>query len=90
MLSKCEMCNVNHATKEELGLAWPGRQDQIGQLLTLVGRPTQPGSCFFVYGTPKTGKTGVVRFGKSALHSDVLHSSQQHAWQQPPDNLPSL
>eukprot|EP00200_Dunaliella_tertiolecta_P008688 CAMPEP_0202374548 /NCGR_PEP_ID=MMETSP1127-20130417/5357_1 /ASSEMBLY_ACC=CAM_ASM_000462 /TAXON_ID=3047 /ORGANISM="Dunaliella tertiolecta, Strain CCMP1320" /LENGTH=357 /DNA_ID=CAMNT_0048971733 /DNA_START=47 /DNA_END=1117 /DNA_ORIENTATION=+ len=47
--------------EEALAARWPGRADQIGEVLSLIGKPSQPGTSFFVYGTSGTGKTSIIR-----------------------------
>ncbi|KAJ2743179.1 hypothetical protein GGI20_003943 [Coemansia sp. BCRC 34301] len=47
---------------ERLSTKFPGRNDQIDQLLALLGEPEDPAPpCVFVYGPSATGKTAVIR-----------------------------
>jgi len=41
---------------------WPQRTQQVQTVLSLLGRPSQPGSSFFAFGTSNTGKTSIIRF----------------------------
>ena len=47
--------------KERLCGRWPGRREQISQLLGLIGEPHDHAMPVFVHGPPVTGKTGIVR-----------------------------
>ena len=47
--------------KELLCARWPGRREQISQLLGLIGEPHDHAMPMFVHGPPVTGKTSIVR-----------------------------
>ena len=47
--------------KELLCVRWPGRREQISQLLGLIGEPHDHAMPMFVHGPPVTGKTSIVR-----------------------------
>jgi origin recognition complex subunit 5 len=47
--------------KERLCARWPGRREQISQLLGLIGEPYDSAMPVFVHGPPVTGKSSIVR-----------------------------
>jgi hypothetical protein len=47
--------------EEQLAAAWPGREQQIRQLLRLIGQPGHTAPNFFVFGPSSTCKTALVR-----------------------------
>ncbi|KAJ2803274.1 Origin recognition complex subunit 5, partial [Coemansia helicoidea] len=60
-----------------LGRQFPGRREQIDQLLALLGGADDPApSCVFVYGPSATGKTSVVR----ALFAELSAEGRRHAY----------
>ncbi|KAJ2782951.1 hypothetical protein H4R18_001967 [Coemansia javaensis] len=61
---------------ERLGQRFPGRREQIEQLVELLGAADEPApGCVFVYGPSATGKTAVVR----ALFGEYGREGRRHA-----------
>lgn len=53
--------------QRELTSRWPGRREQVGQLLGLLGAPHDHALPIFVHGPPVTGKSSIVRDVFTAL-----------------------
>jgi origin recognition complex subunit 5 len=53
--------------QRELTSRWPGRREQVGQLLGLLGAPHDHAVPIFVHGPPVTGKSSIVRDVFTAL-----------------------
>ena len=65
----------NREASEALYLRWPGRKQEIKQLLGLLGAPHDHAMPIFVHGPPVTGKSSIVRDVFAALGRPFAYTS---------------